>query len=429
MVRPGLSTAFDMPSLMGHDSDHTLLVGRGGARGGRGRHTSKASRQLFDGIPLGDVSTVDDDQRAGGDHPRVLRRGRRAPGSVAGSARGDDPDRHPQGVHRPEGVVPPGRSGDAAGHRHGRVVRPHMPRWHPISISGYHIREAGSTAAQELAFTLKDGLTYVEHVVRVVSTSMTSCLRLSFLLQRPDRLLRGDRRKSAPPADLGRELREPMARSPESWRMRFDMQTAGVSLSARAAEQHRQDAIEAFVGVLGGPSRCTRNSLRRGARAADRGGRAGGAADRADHRARGVTNRSTRSAGAYFVEALDRPARGAGVRVLRGIDELGGMVDAVKRGFSSARDRRGGVRAGDGIERRSPIVVGVNGFPRATRPGRRSCASTRTRAAPDRVARGVKAGRRDGRGSAAGRHPGAGRRRRRDLSGAIQAAPGLGQRG
>ncbi len=117
----GLSTAFDMPSLMGHDSDHPRSLGEVG-REGVAVDTVLDMETLFRGIPLDEVTRVDDDQRAGGDHARVLRRRGGASGHPERAPRRDDPDRHPQGVHRPEGVVLPGRSGDAAGHRHDRVV-------------------------------------------------------------------------------------------------------------------------------------------------------------------------------------------------------------------------------------------------------------------------------------------------------------------
>ena len=160
----GLSTAFDMPTLMGYDSDHARSLGEVG-REGVAVDSLEDMETLFAGIPLGEVSTsmtinspaaillayyacVGEEQGV----PRV------------GAAR-DDPDGHPQGVHRAEGVHLPARAVDAARHGHDRVLRAEMPKWHPISISGYHIREAGSTAAQELAFTLADGFTYVEWAI------------------------------------------------------------------------------------------------------------------------------------------------------------------------------------------------------------------------------------------------------------------------
>ena len=121
----GLSTAFDMPSLMGHDSDHPRSEGEVG-REGVAIDTLDDMETLFDGIAMGDVSDLDDDQRAGRGDARVLRGRRRAAGRGAGAPGRHDPDGHPQGVHRAEGVVLPDRPGDAARHRHDRVLRaPH----------------------------------------------------------------------------------------------------------------------------------------------------------------------------------------------------------------------------------------------------------------------------------------------------------------
>ena len=118
----GLSTAFDMPSLMGHDSDQPALARRGRPRGRGDRHARRHG-DAVPGHPAGRGQRVDDDQRAGGDHARLLRGRGRGAGRRPGPAGGHDPGRHPQGVHRPEGVVLPDRPGDAAAGGHDRVVR------------------------------------------------------------------------------------------------------------------------------------------------------------------------------------------------------------------------------------------------------------------------------------------------------------------
>ena len=120
-ARPGSRTAFDMPSLMGYDSDHARSLGEVG-REGVAIDTLDDMETLFAGIDLGDGHRLDDHQRAGGDHARLLRRRGGGERRAARPARRHDPGRHPQGVHRPEGVVLPGRPGDAAARRHDRVV-------------------------------------------------------------------------------------------------------------------------------------------------------------------------------------------------------------------------------------------------------------------------------------------------------------------
>ena len=158
----GLSTAFDMPTLMGYDSDHPRSLGEVG-REGVAIDSLEDMETLFAGIPLGEVSTSMTINSPAAILLAFYVVRRRGAGRPARRAARDDPDRHPQGVHRAEGVHLPAGAVDAARHGHGRVLRDARCRcWHPISISGYHIREAGSTAAQELAFTLADGFTYVE---------------------------------------------------------------------------------------------------------------------------------------------------------------------------------------------------------------------------------------------------------------------------
>ena len=163
-----------------------------------------------------------------------------------------------------------------------------MPRWHPVSISGYHIREAGSTAAQELAFTLKDGLTYVEQAVDRGLDVDDFAPRLSFFFNAQIDFFEEIAKYRAARRIWARELRETFgAKNPKSWLMRFHTQTAGVSLTAQQPLNNiTRTAIEALAGVLGGTQSLHTNSLRRGARAADRGRGPDRAAHAADHRPR-----------------------------------------------------------------------------------------------------------------------------------------------
>ena len=164
----------------------------------------------------------------------------------------------------------------------------HMPRWHPISISGYHIREAGSTAAQELAFTLKDGLTYVEQAVARGLDVDDFAPRLSFFFNAHIDFFEEIAKYRAARRIWARELRDTFgARDERSLLMRFHTQTAGVSLTAQQPLNNIvRTAIEALAGVLGGTQSLHTNSLRRGAGAAHRAGGAGRAAHPADHRPR-----------------------------------------------------------------------------------------------------------------------------------------------
>ena len=213
-----------------------------------------------------------------------------------------------------------------------------MPRWHPVSISGYHIREAGSTAAQELAFTLKDGFTYVEQAIARGLDVDDFAPRLSFFFNAQIDFFEEIAKYRAARRIWARELRDTYgAKNPNArWLMRFHTQTAGVSLTAQQPLNNIvRTAIEALAGVLGGTQSLHTNSLRRGARAPDRGRGAHRAAHAADHRARDRRDEHDRPARRLLLRrGADRRDGGARpTTTSRRIDELGGMVEAVKRNF------------------------------------------------------------------------------------------------
>src|SRR6202042_1825676 len=257
----GLSTAFDMPSLMGHDSDHALSLGEVG-REGVAVDTVQDMETLFRGIPLGDVSvsmTIN--------APAAImlafyvvaaeRRGV-GPEALAGTIQTDILKEY---IAQKEWCFPV----DPAMRLVGDMIEGcagHMPRWHPISISGYHIREAGSTAVQELAFPLKYGLTYVEQALSRGLDVDEFAPRLSFFFNAHIDFFEEIAKYRAARRIWARELRETFgARKPESWRMRFHTQTAGVSLTAQQPLNNIvRTAIEALAGVLGGTQSLHTNS-------------------------------------------------------------------------------------------------------------------------------------------------------------------------
>src|SRR6202140_4926930 len=229
----GLSTAFDMPSLMGHDSDHPRSLGEVG-REGVAVDSVEDMQALFDGIPLDKVSvsmTIN--------APAAImlafyvvaaERQGVAPEHLAGTIQTDILKEY---IAQKEWCFPVAPAM--------RLVvdmiewcSGHMPRWHPISISGYHIREAGSTAAQELAFTLKDGLTYVEHAIERGLDVDDFAPRLSFFFNAQIDFFEEIAKYRAARRIWARELRDTYgAKNPKSWLMRFHTQTAGVSLAAQ----------------------------------------------------------------------------------------------------------------------------------------------------------------------------------------------------
>ena len=353
----GLSTAFDMPSLMGHDSDHPRSEGEVG-REGVAVDTPDDMELLFRGIPLGEVSTS-----------MTIN----APAAVMLAFYVVAAERQGVGPERLRGTIQTDILKEYIAQKEWcfpidpamRLVTDmvefcagRMPLWHPISISGYHIREAGSTAVQELAFTLKDGFTYIEHGLERGLDVDEFAPRLSFFFNAHIDFFEEIAKYRAARRIWARELRDTYgAHDERSLLMRFHTQTAGVSLTAQQPLINivRTDDRGASA-VLGGNAVAAHEQLRRGSRAANRGGGAGGApTQQIIAHETGVANTIDPLGGSYFVEALtDRMEEGA-YDYFRRIDELGGMVDAIKQNLPAARDRRrelpapGGDRAGRAV--------------------------------------------------------------------------------
>ena len=251
-----------------------------------------------------------------------------------------------------------------------------MPRWHPISISGYHIREAGSTAQQELAFTLKDGFTYVERALERGLDVDDFAPRLSLLLQRPHRLLRGDRQVPRRPPDLGardaRHLRRPRRALADDALPHPD----GGRLADRpaAAGEHRPDDDRGARRRARRDPVAAHQLLRRGARAADRGGGPGRAAHPAGDRprVRASPTRPTRSAAPTSSRSSPTRWRRPPTSTSRRIDELGGMVEAIKTGFPQREIADAAFRYQREVDSGERIVVGVNALPARRRADARA---------------------------------------------------------
>jgi methylmalonyl-CoA mutase N-terminal domain/subunit len=241
----------------------------------------------------------------------------------------------------------------------------HMPRWHPISVSGYHIREAGATAGQELAFTIKDGLTYVEQAVARGLDVDDFAPRLSFFFNAQIDFFEEVAKYRAARRIWARELRERFgAQDPRSWRMRFHTQTAGVSLTAQQPLNNIvRTAIEALAGVLGGTQSLHTNSYDEAlALPTEEAARIALRTQQIIAHETGVTNTIDPLGGAYFVEALtDRLEREAYDYFSR-IDELGGMVEAVKRNFPQREIADAAFTLQTQYDSGERILVGVNDY-------------------------------------------------------------------
>ena len=360
----GLSTAFDMPTLMGYDSDHARSLGEVG-REGVAVDTLDDMEQLFDGIPLGGVTTSMTINAPAaillafyvlvGEQQGV------PPEKLGGTIQTDILKEY---IAQKEWCFPiePAM----------RLVTDmiewcteNMPRWHPVSISGYHIREAGSTAQQELAFTLKDGFTYVERALERGLDVDDFAPRLSFFFNAHIDFFEEIAKYRAARRIWAREMRDTYgAKREESMRLRFHAQTAGVSLTA---QQPLNNVVRTSLEALAGGARrhpvAAHQLLRRGAGAADRGGGPGRAAHPADHRPRVRRHQHRRPARRLLVRReADRRDGGGRLRLLRPHRRAGRDGRGDPPQLPPARDRRRRLHLPAELDERKRIVVGVNDF-------------------------------------------------------------------
>jgi methylmalonyl-CoA mutase N-terminal domain/subunit len=358
----GLSTAFDMPSLMGHDSDHPRSEGEVG-REGVAIDSVHDMETLFGGIDLGEVSvsmTINAPAAIMLAYYVVAaERQGVAPERLAGTIQADILKEY---IAQKEWCFPI----DPAMRLLGDMIEwcsGNMPRWHPVSISGYHIREAGSTAAQELAFTLKDGLTYVEQAVQRGLDVDDFAPRLSFFFNAQIDFVEEIAKYRAARRIWARELRETFgARNPKSWLMRFHTQTAGVSLTAQQPLNNIvRTAIEALAGVLGGTQSLHTNSYDEAlALPTEEAVRIALRTQQIIAHETGVTNTIDPLGGSYYVEALTDRMEELAYDYFAKIDELGGMVAAVKQSYPQREIADASFELQNEIDAGRRIVVGVN---------------------------------------------------------------------
>ncbi len=240
-----------------------------------------------------------------------------------------------------------------------------MPRWHPISISGYHIREAGSTAQQELAFTLKDGFTYVEEAIARGLDVDDFAPRLSFFFNAHIDFFEEVAKYRAARRIWARELSDRYgAKRPDSLRMRFHTQTAGVSLTAQQPLVNIvRTAIEALAGVLGGTQSLHTNSYDEAlSLPTPEAVRVALRTQQVIAHETGVTNTIDPLGGSYFVESLTDDMERAAYEYFARIDELGGMVEAIKRGFPQREIADASFRYQQEVDSHRRTVVGVNDY-------------------------------------------------------------------
>jgi methylmalonyl-CoA mutase N-terminal domain/subunit len=360
----GLSTAFDMPTLMGYDSDHARSEGEVG-REGVAIDSLEDMETLFAGIPLGEVST----SMTINSPAAILLAFYACVGEEQGVPRDKlrgtiQTDILKEYIAQKEYIFPPEPSM--------RLVTDmvefcstEMPLWHPISISGYHIREAGSTAAQELAFTLADGFTYVEWALERGLEIDDFAPRLSFFFNAHLDFFEEIAKYRAARRIWATLMREKYgAKDPKSWLMRFHTQTAGVSLTAQQPEVNIvRTAIEALAGVLGGTQSLHTNSYDEAlALPTEDAVRIALRTQQVIAHETGVVNTIDPLGGSYYVEHLTDELERQAYEYFDRIEQLGGVVAAIKENFFQAEIADAAFRYQREVEAEERVVVGVNRY-------------------------------------------------------------------
>ncbi len=360
----GLSTAFDMPSLMGHDSDHPLSLGEVG-REGVAIDTVDDMQTLFQGIDLGKVSvsmTINAPAAIMLANYIVAAERQGVPvEQLAGTIQADILKEY---IAQKEWCFPIDPAMRLLGDMVEYSTRA-MPKWNSVSVSGYHIREAGSTAAQELAFTLKDGFTYVEQGMERGLDVDDFAPRLSFFFNAQIDFFEEIAKYRAARRIWARELKETYgAKNPKSMLMRFHTQTAGVSLTAQQPQINiARTAIEALAGVLGGTQSLHTNGYDEAlALPTEEAVRIALRTQQIIAHETGVTHTIDPLGGSYYVEQLTDEIEAKAYEYFRKIDELGGMVDAVKANYPQGEIADASFELQREIDAGKRIVVGVNAF-------------------------------------------------------------------
>ena len=360
----GLSVAFDLPTLMGRDPDHPLSLGEVGKCGVN--VTSLADMEtLFSGIPVGGITTsMTINSPAAMIFAMYLVVAERQGASwdtLSGTIQNDILKEF---IAQKEYIFPPRPSM--------RIITDifafcskHVPRWNTISVSGYHIREAGATALQELAFTLRDGIEYVQYGVDAGLDVDAFAPRISFFFNAHSDFFEEIAKYRAARRIWAHVMRERFkAKSPRSWQLRFHTQTAGVSLTAQQPYNNVvRTALQALAGVLGGTQSLHTNSLDEAlalptAEAATLALRT----QQIIAHETGVADVVDPLGGSYFVERLTRDLEAEALAYFDTIDRMGGMVEAIERGYPQKEIAESSYRFQQAIEAREQIIVGVNDF-------------------------------------------------------------------
>jgi len=360
----GLSVAFDLPTLMGRDPDHELSLGEVGKCGVNITSLADMER-LFDGISLGDITTS---MTINSPAPMIF-----AMYLVVAERQGADwkalsgtiqNDILKEFIAQKEYIYPPRESMRLITDIFAFCSK-EVPRWNTVSVSGYHIREAGSTSLQELAFTLRDGIEYVQYAVDAGLDVDDFAPRISFFFNSHSDFFEEIAKFRAARKIWAGVMRDRFgARHERSWKLRFHTQTAGVSLTAQQPYNNVvRTALQALAAVLGGTNSLHTNSLDEAlalptAEAATLALRT----QQIIAHESGITNMVDPLGGSYFVERLTLDMEQGAREYFDVIDRMGGMVEAIEQGYPQREIAEASYRFQQAVEKREKVIVGVNDF-------------------------------------------------------------------
>jgi methylmalonyl-CoA mutase N-terminal domain/subunit len=360
----GLSVAFDLPTLMGYDTDAPEALGEFG-KCGVAVSSLRDMEILFDGIPLGEVTTSMTINSPAAVIWAFYIAAAEKQGVPMENLRGTlQNDILKEYTAQKEYIFPPEPSMRLVTDTIEFGTR-HMPHWNTISISGYHIREAGSTAVQELAFTLADGLEYVRWALARGLHIDEFAPRLSFFFNVHNDFFEEIAKLRAARRIWAREMRETFgAKDPRSWLMRFHCQTAGVSLTAQQPEINIiRVAIQALAAVLGGAQSLHTNSMDEAlALPSEKAVTIALRTQQIIAHESGVVNTVDPLGGSYFLEKLTDETEAAVYAYFRRIEELGGVLPAIRRGFFQQEIADAAFAFQQQVERGEQVIVGVNRY-------------------------------------------------------------------
>jgi methylmalonyl-CoA mutase, N-terminal domain len=360
----GLSVAFDLPTLMGRDPDHELALGEVGKCGVN--VTSLADMEvLFEGIDLGAITTS---MTINGPASMIfamylaLAEQRATDWTILSGTIQNDILK--EFIAQKEFIYPPVPSMRLVTDVFAFCAQ-HVPRWNTISVSGYHIREAGATAAQELAFTLRDGIEYVQYGINAGLDVDTFAPRISFFFNSHSDFFEEIAKFRAARRIWARVMRDRFkAKSPRSWQLRFHAQTAGVSLTAQQPYNNVvRTALQAMAAVLGGTQSLHTNALDEAlALPTEEAATLALRTQQIIAHETGVTDWTDPLGGSYFLESLTSQLEKEALAYFDAIDAMGGMVAAIERGYPQREIAESAYRAQQAIETKEQIIVGVNEF-------------------------------------------------------------------